>query len=182
MKKIIGITGSIGCGKSYAVKIFKQICNQNKIQAIFIDVDDVRRNILKNENIDKEKLNKKIYTSKEEMQKYKQFINPKIKEYLINQINQNDGFIFIEWALLVEDGFDDLVSNVIVIDCKPDVQISRLENSDLSKEEILKRINLQLTNKEKINKLEKEIYILDTSDNPEIEEYNEVLKKVGLYE
>ena len=47
MRKVIGITGSIGSGKTYAAKIFKEISKKNNINAIFIDVEDVRRNILK---------------------------------------------------------------------------------------------------------------------------------------
>ena len=83
MKKVIGITGSIGSGKSYAIDKFKNICKKNKVDAVFINVDDVRRNILKQENIDRDDLNRKIYNNEKEMEKYKQFINPKIREYLI---------------------------------------------------------------------------------------------------
>ena len=83
MKKVIGITGSIGSGKSYAVNMFKNICKKNKVDAVFINVDDVRRNILKQENIDRDDLNRKIYNNEKEMEKYKQFINPKIREYLM---------------------------------------------------------------------------------------------------
>ena len=117
MKKVIGITGSIGSGKSYAVKYFKTICKQNMINASFFDVDDIRRNILDKENINRVELNKKIYNNIDEMIRYKDFINPKIKEYLTNQINNIDGFIFIEWALLVEDLLYDLVDSIIVIYC-----------------------------------------------------------------
>ena len=185
MKKVIGITGSIGSGKSYAVEIFKTICEQNKINASFFDVDDIRRNILEKENIDRLELNKKIYNSQDEMKKYKDFINPKIKEYLIKQINNTDGFIFIEWALLIEDGLYDFVDSVIMIYCKEETQINRLENADLGKEEIIKRINLQLTNDQKLEKvkqIKKEFYVIDTTNNPKIEEYERVLKEEGLYE
>ena len=149
MKKVIGITGSIGSGKSYAVNMFKNICKKNKVDAVFINVDDVRRNILKQENIDRDDLNRKIYNNEKEMEKYKQFINPKIREYLIKQINVNNCFIFIEWALLIEDEFEDIVDSIIMIDCKREIQIERLEKGDLGKEEVIKRINLQLTNNEK---------------------------------
>ena len=64
MKKVIGITGSIGSGKSHAVKIFKNICKEKEIDAIFLDVDDIRRNILNEAKIDRVQLNKKIYKSK----------------------------------------------------------------------------------------------------------------------
>ena len=103
MKKVIGTTGSIGSGKSYAVDIFKKICKEKRINAIFLDVDDIRRNILSKENIDRNQLNQKIYNDKNAMEEYKQFINPKIKKYLNEQISKNDGVIFIEWALLIED-------------------------------------------------------------------------------
>ena len=36
MKKVIGITSSIGSGRSYAVSIIKQICKEKKIKAIFM--------------------------------------------------------------------------------------------------------------------------------------------------
>lgn len=185
MKKVIGITGSIGSGKSYAVEIFKRVCEQNKINAIFFDVDDIRRTILDKENIDRVELNKKIYNSQDEMEKYKNFINPKIKEYLTKQINNTDGFIFIEWALLIEDGLYDLVDSIIMFCCEKEIQIKRLEDGDLGKEEVIKRMDLQLTNEqklEKIKQLKKEFYIIDTSNNPKIEEYESILKKEELYE
>lgn len=185
MKKVIGITGSIGSGKSYALEIFKRICEQNKINASFLDVDDIRRNILEKENINRVELNKKIYNSQDEMRKYKDFINPKIKEYLTKQINNIDGFIFIEWALLIEDGLYNLVDSIIMIYCEKETQIRRLENGDLGKEEVIKRINLQLTNDQKLEKvkqLKKEFYIIDTSNNTEIQEYESILRKEGLYE
>jgi len=183
VKKVIGITGSIGSGKSYAVEKFKEICEKNKINTTFLDVDTIRRDILKKENIDRVELNKKIYNNQEEMKKYKQFINPKIKKHLIEQINSNDAFIFIEWALLLEDNLYEIVDSIIMISCKKEIQIKRLENGDLGKEEIIKRINLQLTNEQKIQKikqLNKEFYIIDTSNNPKIEEYENILKKEGL--
>jgi len=111
------------------------------------------------------------------MEKYKQFINPKIREYLIKQINVNNCFIFIEWALLIEDEFEDIVDSIIMIDCKREIQIERLEKGDLGKEEVIKRINLQLTNnekKEKIKNLNKETFIIDTTNNPQSDVYEDV--------
>ena len=183
MKKVIGLTGSIGSGKTFTINVFKQICKESKINALFIDIDDVRRNILKQEKIDRNELNNKIYENENEMKKYKQFINPKIREYLINQINTNDKLIFIEWALLIEDEFYDLVDKIIMIDCKQEIQISRLENGDLGKEKIIQRINLQLTNLEKIKsikKLNKEFCIIDTSQNPKIDVYKKIFDEEVL--
>ena len=182
MKKVIGITGSIGSGKSHAVKIFKNICKEKEIDAIFLDVDDIRRNILNEAKIDRVQLNKKIYNDEKAM---KEYINPKIKKYLSEQIRKNNVVIFIEWALLLEDDLYNIVDSIIMINCKKDTQIKRLENGDLGKEEIEKRIKMQLTNEQKIDKikqLKKEFFIIDTSNNPKENEYEELLKKEGLYE
>ncbi len=185
MKKVIGITGSIGSGKSYAVDIFKKICKEKNVNAIFLAVDDIRRNILEKENIDRIQLNQKIYNDEKAMEEYKQFINPKIKKYLNEQISKNDKIIFIEWALLIEDSLYDIVDSIIMIYCQKEIQIKRLENGDLGKESVIKRMKMQLTNEQKIDKIKKirkEFFIIDTSDSPKEKEYEELLKKEGLYE
>ncbi len=185
MKKTIGITGSIGSGKSYAVEIFKKICKENKINAIFLDVDSIRRNILEKESIDRNKLNEKIYNNENAMKEYKKYINPKIRNYLNEKIIKNEGIIFIEWALLLEDNLHDIVDSIIMVYCEENIQIKRLENGDLGKEKIIKRIKMQLANEEKIQKLkqlQKEFFIIDTTNNPKEKEYEELLKKEGLYE
>ena len=128
-------------------------------------------------------MNQKIYNNQEEMKKYKQWIIPKIKRYLTNKINGNEKYIFIEWALLLEDDLYDIVDSIIMVYCPKEIQIKRLKNGDLGREEVIKRINLQLTNEQKIERikqLDKEVYIIDTSDNPKIDEYEKILKKEGL--
>ena len=185
MKKVIGITGSIGSGKGYAIDTFKKICKERKINAIFLDVDDIRRSILEKEKIDRKQLNKKIYNSRKAMEEYKKVINPKIKKYINEKINQSNGVIFIEWALLLEDNLYDIVDSIIMVYCKEGIQIKRLENGDLEKESVIKRIKMQLTNEEKIDKikqLKKEFFVIDTSNNPKENEYEELLRKEGLYE
>lgn len=183
MKKVIGITGSIGSGKSYAVSIFKKICKEKKINSIFLDVDDIRREILNKANIDRDLLNKKIYNDKEAIKEYKEFINPQIKKYLKEQIDNYNGYIFIEWALLLEDRLYDIVDNIIMIYCKENIQMKRLEEGDLGKEAIMKRLKMQLTNEQKINKikqLKKDFFLIDTSYNPKENKYEELLKKEGI--
>ena len=87
------------------------------------------------------------------------FINPKIKNYLNEQIRKNVGIIFIEWALLLEDNLHDIVDSIIMVNCQEKIQIKRLENGDLGKEQVIKRIKMQLTNEQKIEKL-KQLKIL----------------------
>ena len=183
MKKVIGITGSIGSGKSYAIQMFKKILNNRKIEATFLDVDLIRRNILDQLDINREELNKRIYDNPKEMEEYKKFINPRIRQYLHEQINQKDGLIFVEWALLLEDKLIDIVDVIFLICCGREMQIKRLEKGDLGKEAIIKRLDLQLTNNQKVEILKsvnKEFYILNTNNNPGLNKYEEMLKKGGI--
>ena len=146
MKKVIGITGSIGSGKSHAVKIFKNICKEKEIDAIFLDVDDIRRNILNEAKIDRVQLNKKIYNDEKAMKEYKKYINPKIKKYLREQIRKNNVVIFIEWALLLEDDLYNIVDSIIMINCK-----KRYSNKKTRKWRLRKRRNRK-KNKNATNK------------------------------
>ncbi len=119
------------------------------------------------------------------MEEYKKVINPKIKKYINEKINKSNGVIFIEWALLLEDNLYDIVDSIIMVYCKEQIQIKRLENGDLGKESVIKRIKMQLTNEQKIDKikqLKKEFFVIDTSNNPKENEYEELLRKEGLYE
>ena len=121
----------------------------------------------------------------EAMEEYKKVINPKIKKYINEKINKSNGVIFIEWALLLEDNLYDIVDSIIMVYCKEEIQIKRLENGDLGKETVMKRIKIQLTNEEKIDKikqLKKEFFVIDTSNNPKENEYEELLRKEELYE
>lgn len=185
MRKIIGVTGSIASGKSYCMNNFKNICASNNIEAKFLYVDDIRRKILDDYKIDRNKLNKLIYDSVEKMNEYKNFINPKIKRFLIDEINNYSGFVFIEWALLIEDNFFDIVDSIIMVNCDRNIQIERLKNGDLSENEVIKRIDIQFSNLEKIKILEriaKNFKIINTDKNPKIYEYESLLKEVGIYE
>ena len=100
MKKVIGITGSIGSGKSYAIDIFKRICKERKINAIFLDVDDIRRNILKKEKIDREQLNKNIYNSQKAMEEYKKVIDFILNK---NEISVEKPHRKIDWLIWYEN-------------------------------------------------------------------------------
>ena len=118
------------------------------------------------------------------MKEYRKFINPKIKSELKEQINKNNGIIFIEWALLIEDKLYDIVDSIIMFYCQEDIQIKRLEKGDLGREKIIQRIKMQLTNEQKIEKikhLKKEFFIINSSNNPKYNKYEEILKKEGLY-
>jgi dephospho-CoA kinase len=152
---IIGVTGSMGCGKSFACKKMVELGKQKNIDISYFDFDDLRR------------LN-----------------NKKSGKNLIEKL-KSDLFLF-EWALLVEDEMLDLVDRVLLITADYETQLNRLRGGDLPDEEVLRRINIQLTNEQKRDAIVNygksrkiEFYSLDTSKNPSDSIYLDLLNKIS---
>lgn len=153
MNRLIGITGSMSSGKT---TISKDIIKLHP-DYIYIDVDDFRRNLFNNKDYINELkkiipelknykeinsiiLNKFIYTNDKYMYKYKSVLY----KFLIDYINQfTNKTILMDWALILNDNMQNLFDKIIYVDASEKIRLKRLEKSDLSKEEILKRFKLQ---------------------------------------
>jgi pantetheine-phosphate adenylyltransferase len=165
---IIGITGSIGCGKSYFTERL---------------VDKLKYNIhSKINNVDLDLISHELYSREEpvyvELQEKIEKIfgyNPKTHRKEIGQLVFNDDdalkmlneivrqpfltllrkklkgrIILLNGALLVEANLLSLCNNnVIVVNTSLENQIQNLKNRNLSESQIFRRINSQLNNKQK---------------------------------
>lgn len=173
MNRLIGITGGMSSGKT---TISNEIIKYNK-DFIYVDVDIFRRNLFSNDSYVSELkksipelnsydkvnsiiLNKYIYSNKEYMYSYKKILY----RYLFDYLNQyEDKTIIIDWALILNDNLNDKFDKIICVDTSNEVRLERLKDSDLSKEDILKRFELQ-----KIDNLEKYIsddFLIVNNDN-----------------
>lgn len=153
MNRLIGITGGMSTGKT---TISKEIIENNR-EFIYIDVDTFRRNLYNNSSyinelksvipelkkyslINSMILNKYIYTNDEYMNKYKKIMY----KYLFEYINTfKDKTILVDWALILNDNLEKYFEKIIYVKASDKTRLERLYNSDLSKEEILRRFNLQ---------------------------------------
>lgn len=149
MNKLIGITGGMSSGKT---TLCKKLIELNP-DYIYIDVDDFRRSLYKNneyiqelkskiielkqyKEIDSLILNKHIYYDKENMNKYKETLY----NYLFKYLNEfNNKTLLVDWALIVNDNLLDKFNKIVYLDISEGIRLSRLNDSDLSKEEILRR-------------------------------------------
>ena len=153
MSKLIGITGGMASGKT---TLCKKLMELNP-DYIYVDVDDYRRNLYKNkkyigelkkkiiglndyEEIDSNILNEYIYSNEDNMKKYKEVLYKYLFSYLDEFVNKT---ILVEWALIVNDNLINKFDKIIYLDVSEKARLSRLENSDLTKEEILGRFELQ---------------------------------------
>jgi len=160
----IGITGSIACGKStvsdYLIEKGYTIIDADKLGHVALTSNDVKRkltekfgdNILENNEISREKLGKLVFGNDDNLKILNSIIHPKIKELILKlqEEHKDENLVFLDIALLFEANFVDLVEKVVVVYVDEDVQLERLmTRNSLSKEEALKRIESQMSPREK---------------------------------
>ena len=166
----VALTGGIGTGKSTASKIL------NDLGAFIFDADKEAKNILKNnetvqseliaefgtdimsgdEKIDNNKLARIAFQDQEHQLRLNSLIHP----YVFQEIDKNfddvleksahDIFV-IDAALIYESGADTHMDYVIVITALLKVRMERaLQRETLTRDEVLKRMDLQWPEEEKI--------------------------------
>ena len=166
----VALTGGIGTGKSTASKILMEL------GAFIFDADREAKNILKNnetiqseliaefgtdimsgdENIDNNKLARIAFQDQDHQLRLNSIIHP----YVFQEIDKNfddalkngthDIFV-VDAALIYESGADTHMDYVIVITALLKIRMERaLQRETLTRDEILKRIDLQWSEEEKI--------------------------------
>lgn len=172
MKKI-GITGSLGTGKSAASNFFKTqghlVISADLINKELLEEKEVIININKmlfnveSSTLDKQKIRNLIFSNENKKKELELYLHPliylKIKDILASS---NEKIVFLEIPLLYETNFIDLTDYVIVIYADKEVQIKRIIQRDsITKQEAIKRINSQMPLKDKLLKAD---YVIDNSN------------------
>lgn len=164
---IIGLTGGIATGKSQSSKIFKEL------GCYVIDADKLSRtlttknskclkeiietfgtDILKdNGTLNRKKLGQIVFNDKQAKKDLERIIHPhiikKTNEIIAKKYNNTN--IVVDAPLLFEVGLDRVCDKVIVIYTRYHIQITRfMKRDNISKEEAIKRISLQMPIEEKI--------------------------------
>ena len=145
MKKVIGITGGIATGKSNVCQVIKElgypiiscdeITNNNyqiggKIYNVVLDRFG-KDFLLDDDNIDRKKLGKLIFSNESAKMLLNSITHPIIKEELLNEISKyDDGLIFVEIPLLYEAKFESICDVVICVFLSQKYQVERLMQRD----------------------------------------------------
>ncbi len=164
--KTIGITGGVGSGKSAILDLLKENCNCEIIIADILAKDLCKRgevcfeplvNLLSekvlNEDgeIDRSLMAEMIFKDDDLRLKVNAIIHPAVKEYIINRIDSlklsgTKDFLFLEAALLLDDGYQDILDEIWYIYADRNVRIERLKESrGYSLEKILDIMDSQLS-------------------------------------
>lgn len=158
--KVIGITGGVGAGKSEILSYIKENYHCQVILAdkVAHQVEEpgqrcydklvalLGREILQeNGRIDKAKMAEKIFAGQEVLAKVNEIVHPAVKEFIVQEIadrrkERKLDFLFVEAALLIEDGYEEIVDELWYIYAKEEVRRERLRTSRAYSDEKIDKI------------------------------------------
>ncbi|MFP3014396.1 MAG: dephospho-CoA kinase [Arsenophonus sp.] len=178
MSYIVAITGGIGSGKSTVSNKFLSlgvpvvdsdiIARKILISNIYA-LDSIKQyfnsNIINNDgSLNRRELRKKIFSNLTEKKWLNNLLHPLIRNETQRQINLFS-YSYVVWVvpLLIENNLDHLVNRVLVIDIKPEEQISRIIKRDNISEKDAK--NILFNQVSRIKRLQKANDIIDNNNN-----------------
>ncbi|MEK6283562.1 MAG: dephospho-CoA kinase [Acidobacteriota bacterium] len=198
----VGLTGSIGVGKTFVAGVFAELgCH-------VLDADDIAREVVapgspalervvqefgagvlqKDITLDRAKLGAIVFADAGKRQRLNSILHPYIiaqQDQLLRQWEAFDpnGIGIVDAALMIESGGSKRFDKLIVVHCRPEIQLSRvMARNSLSREDAERRINSQMSQDEKKAFAD---YLIDTSDGFEAtrkrteEVYEELRKATG---
>ena len=178
-QSIIGITGSIGMGKSYVTqKLIEHFTPQMNVLHVDLDMiahelytrtEPVYRNyqnvIIETFNLksadwaeSRKQLGDIVFNDAAALDKLNELARPLILSSVRQKMLGFQGLILMNGALLVEANFLPLCNNnVIVVNTDSNEQFQNLKDRGLTDIQIQRRINSQLDNNQKLQKIREEI-------------------------
>jgi dephospho-CoA kinase len=181
----VGLTGSIGVGKSFVASVFKDLgCH-------VLDADDTAREVVAlgtaglraiaeqfgdemlqaDGTLDRKRLGALVFDNEEKRHRLNAILHPRIierQDQILSQWESGDpdGIAIVDAALMIESGGYKRFDKLIVVHCRPEVQLERLMmRNDLSRDEAQKRVDSQMSQAEKQKFAD---YLIDTSDGFEL--------------
>jgi dephospho-CoA kinase len=192
MKKI-GITGGIGSGKSFVANIIekmgypvyysdvrsKELTNSHPIIRQRL-IDLVGENVYFEGELDKKILASAIFSNEEMRLKVNQLIHPIVRQDFEDWAKaQTSGLIFNEAAILFETGAYRNFDATVLIYAPIELRLKRVLKRDIiTREEVLARINNQMSDEEKLKMTP--YSILNDGESPLLKQIEEVIESLKL--
>ena len=181
----VGLTGSIGVGKSFVASLFAELgCH-------VLDADQTAREVVMpgtpclmaitqafgeeilnpDGTLNRKQLGAVVFADEEQRQRLNHLLHPFIiarQDEILREWETKDpnGIGIVDAALMIESGGYRRFDKLIVVHCRPEVQLERLMLRDgLSRDEAQRRIDSQMPQEEKQKFAD---YLIDTSDGFEL--------------
>ena len=191
MTKIIGLTGGIGTGKTMVAEYFKSLgipvyiadsearqlmTSDNIIKALS---NEFGNEILENGILNREKLAQLVFNNPKKLQKLNSIVHPEVKKHFDNWVEKHKNYPFVvkEAAILFESGSYKYCDTIITVTAPLETRLQRVMKRDKTdRESVLKRIENQWTDEQRIAKSNFVIYNLSVESTKK--QVDEILKKL----
>jgi dephospho-CoA kinase len=177
----VGLTGSIGVGKSFVASVFEELgCH-------VVDADQTAREVVMpgttglkalteafgeevlnpDGTLNRKQLGAVVFADESQRQRLNHILHPFIiarQDEILSEWEKDDpqGIGIVDAALMIESGGYRRFDKLIVVHCRPEVQLERLMLRDqLSRDEAQRRIDSQMPQEAKQRFAD---YLIDTSD------------------
>jgi dephospho-CoA kinase len=193
----VGLTGSIGVGKSFVASVFEELgCH-------VVDADQTAREVVMpgttglkalteafgeevlnpDGTLNRKQLGAVVFADESQRQRLNHILHPFIiarQDEILSEWEKDDpqGIGIVDAALMIESGGYRRFDKLIVVHCRPEVQLERLMLRDqLSRDEAQRRIDSQMPQEAKQRFAD---YLIDTSDGfkPAREQTTKVYKEL----
>lgn len=181
----VGLTGSIGVGKTFVAGVFAQLgCH-------VMDADDVARDVVApgsealarvvsefgvrilqaDGTLDRKKLGALVFANPAKRKRLNSLLHPYIiqeQDLRLREWESTDpqGIGIVDAALMIESGGSKRFDKLIVVHCRPEIQLARLmARNNFTREEAEQRIRSQMSQEEKLAFAD---YSIDTSEGFEV--------------
>ncbi len=164
----VGLTGSIGSGKSTIAKAFTIL----GIPVYFSDIEakkildqpDIIESIVaklgsdllsSNGFIDRKSLASRVFNDHNALQWLNSLIHPRVRRHFIEWVDSNNHLPYIiqESAIMLETGFSSFFDKIVVVTCPLEERINRvLYRDNMTREQVLERMENQWPEELKVKK------------------------------
>ena len=180
--KIIGLTGGIGSGKSTVLELFKilgvKTYSADESAKKLVNTDPYLINLIKSsfgDNIydkgilNSRKLSKIVFEDTEKLKLLNSIIHPAVaKDFKLFLNSNNEDYIVKEAAIIFETKSENSYDKIIFIQAPLEIRIERVINRDnISREEVMKRINNQIDENLIIDKCD---YVIRNENKEDLED------------
>lgn len=179
-----GLTGSIAVGKSHVVNLLKEMgchvidADQTARDVVAPGTEGLKRVIaefgeemlMPDGQLDRARLGVIIFGDKEKRERLNQILHPLIiqaqdAQMRALEVQDPQGIGIVDAALMIESGGYKRFDCVVVVHCRPEIQIERLmKRNNLSRAEAEQRIRAQMPQEEKMRHAD---FLIDTSEDYE---------------
>jgi len=172
---LVALTGGIASGKSIVADFLRKhgipVIDLDKVGHETLKIETVKKklvkafgkSIIKNGEVDREKLRYLVFNSKENLKKLNNIVHPEMVKLMWEKINslKDKEILVVEGAIIPELGLANKFDFVVVVDVPKDIQMERLmKRNNISCSIALGMIDSQMSREKKLSFAD---YVIDAS-------------------